>query len=160
MPPALRTPANILIAEAASIEAIAPAAGPSTPTVSQVGSFARPVAPSPFASPSSIRHARQALSPEWIGMVKPWLEDGCINPRNGVLHRKVVDQQTRFEIVGAVQQHRRIAQQLFRIVRSEIPTTPCTSTSELIARSRARQPLPWAETPARRLLRKVFAVAG
>ena len=60
--------------QAASIEAIAPAAGPITPTVSQVGSFARLVAPSSFASPSSIRHARQALFPGWIGMVKPWLE--------------------------------------------------------------------------------------
>src|SRR3984893_17835181 len=68
-------PRSSLIASAASIEAITPAAAPSTPTVSQVSSAPAAAACEPSlpdgASPDSRTHARHAVWPGRTVSVTP-----------------------------------------------------------------------------------------
>src|SRR5258706_14042805 len=75
-------PRSNLIASVASIEAITPAAAPSTPTVSQVSSAPAAAACEPSsvpvgapegAAPDSRAHARHAVSPDRTVSVTPYL---------------------------------------------------------------------------------------
>jgi len=47
-------------------------------------------------------------------------DGGCVNPRTAGFHGNVVDQEARFEIVGAVEKQVDSIEKLFRVARAEI----------------------------------------